>query len=323
MTTPHHPRPARALVAGGLGFIGAHLTRALLAEGWQVDVVDNLITGTEHALDDVADDPRLTVTIADAADPIAGDGPYALVVHLASPASPVHYLEHPIATLHAGSRVTENLLEVARRDGARFVLSSTSEVYGDPLVHPQSETYWGNVNPIGPRSVYDEAKRYAEALTAAYRREFGTDSIILRLFNTYGPGMDIDDGRAVPAFIAAALHARPLVLHGDGSQTRSFCYVADTVAAIMAAARGSHPGPINIGNDDEISLLEMAQLVVELTDSESPIVTAPRPVDDPERRKPDLARAREHLGWEPSTPLRTGVARTIEWYAARRVSPEA
>ena len=236
MTFSEHAPRRRALVAGGLGFIGAHVTRALLAGGWTVHVVDNLITGHEHALSDLADEPRLTVTIADASEPITAADPYSLVVHLASPASPVHYLRHPIATLHAGSRVTENLLELARRDGARFILSSTSEVYGDPLVHPQNETYWGNVNPIGPRSVYDEAKRYAEALTAAYRREFGTDSIILRLFNTYGPGMSIDDGRAVPAFVAAALSSRPLVLHGDGSQTRSFCYVDDMVAAISDIA---------------------------------------------------------------------------------------
>ncbi|WP_294177967.1 NAD-dependent epimerase/dehydratase family protein [uncultured Schumannella sp.] len=323
MTCSEHAPRGRALVAGGLGFIGAHVARALLAGGWAVHVVDNLITGDEHALSDLANEPRLTVTIADATEPVAAPDPYSLVVHLASPASPVHYLRHPIATLHAGSRVTENLLELARRDGARFILSSTSEVYGDPLVHPQSETYWGNVNPIGPRSVYDEAKRYAEALTAAYRREFGTDSIILRLFNTYGPGMSVDDGRAVPAFVAAALSSRPLVLHGDGSQTRSFCYIDDTVAAIVAAAGSTHEGPINVGNDDEIPLIEMARLVVELTASDSPIIAAPRPIDDPERRKPDLTRAREHLGWQPRTSLRDGLARTIEWYAALRGSPEA
>ncbi len=242
------------------------------------------------------------------------DQTFDLVLHFASPASPPRYLAHPIETLHAGSTVTEALLNVARRDGARFILASTSEVYGDPHVHPQVESYWGNVSSTGPRSVYDEAKRYAEAITFAYRGYFETNTGVVRLFNTYGPRMDPDDGRAVPAFAKAALNNRPIPLHGDGSQTRSLCYIDDQVDGILRLAASTESGPINIGNPHEQSLLEIAQLVIELAGSTSEIELHPRPVDDPERRQPDITKAQTLLGWSPRIDVREGLTRTIEWF---------
>lgn len=305
-----------ALVAGGSGFVGSHLVDRLLGDDWHVLAVDNFITGRRSNLahlDEVAEFKMIDI---DAADASTLAGPFDLVLHFASPASPPRYMAHPIETLHAGSVVTEALLEVARRDDARFVLASTSEVYGDPSIHPQPESYWGNVNPNGPRSVYDEAKRYAEAITAAYRRSFGTNTGIVRIFNTYGPRMDPDDGRAIPAFIRAALAGQPLPIHGDGSQTRSLTFVDDLVSGILALAATDHPGPVNLGNPREQSLLEIAQMIISMTGDRSTVEFHPRPIDDPERRRPDIRLAREILGWEPQISAEEGLTTTIEWFAA-------
>jgi dTDP-glucose 4,6-dehydratase len=306
----------RALVAGGSGFLGSHLVDRLLGDGWHVVAVDNFITGRRSNLAHLDGVAEFEFVAIDAADVAQLPGPFELVLHFASPASPPHYMAHPIETLHAGSNATEALLEVARRDGARFLLASTSEVYGDPSVHPQPESYWGNVNPNGPRSVYDEAKRYAEALTAAYRRSFGVETTMVRIFNTYGPRMDPDDGRAVPAFIKAALKGDPLPIHGDGSQTRSLTYVDDLVTGILALAFSGHPGPINVGNPREQTLLEIAELIIARTGGRSSLEFHPRPIDDPERRQPDISLAREVLGWEPRISAEDGLASTIEWFAA-------
>ncbi|WAB84022.1 GDP-mannose 4,6-dehydratase [Microcella daejeonensis] len=251
----------------------------------------------------------------DAAEALDVGGRFDLVLHFASPASPPHYMAHPIATLHAGSNATEALLEVARRDGARFVLASTSEVYGDPLVHPQPESYWGNVNPNGPRSVYDEAKRYAEALTAAYRRTFGVNTGMVRIFNTYGPRMDPNDGRAVPAFIMAGLSGQDLPLHGDGTQTRSLTYVKDLVRGILLLAESDYGDPVNLGNPREQTLREIAELIIELTGGRSGIVAHPRPTDDPGRRRPDITLARSLLSWEPTMSAEDGLRITVDWFA--------
>jgi dTDP-glucose 4,6-dehydratase len=245
-------------------------------------------------------------------------GPVDLVLHFASPASPLDYLKMPIETLKVGSLGTLHTLGLAHEKGARYVLASTSEVYGDPLQHPQSEDYWGNVNPVGPRGVYDEAKRFSEAMTTAYRTSKGTDTGIVRIFNTYGPRMRADDGRAIPAFISQALDGRPLTVAGDGSQTRSICYVDDTVRGILAMAFSDHAGPVNIGNPDELSMLRLAQWIVELTCSSSPIGFVDLPVDDPKVRRPDTARAEQVLGWRPTVPSEEGLRRTVEWFAARR-----
>ncbi|PPF82461.1 epimerase [Subtercola sp. Z020] len=305
---------SKALIAGGAGFVGSHLTDRLLDQGWQVTVVDNLITGFENNLAHHRDNPRFTFLQQNAEDAGHIDDTFDLVLHFASPASPPRYLAHPIETMHAGSNVTEALLRVAQRDGARFILSSTSEVYGDPSVHPQTEEYWGNVSSTGPRSVYDEAKRYAEALTFAFQRTFGVDTGIVRLFNTYGPRMDPDDGRAVPAFVKAALAGAPIPLHGDGSQTRSLCFIDDQVDGILALAASSEPGPINIGNPHEQSLLEIAELVIDLTGSPSTVELHPRPVDDPERRQPDITKAQALLSWNPRVDVVEGLTRTIDWF---------
>lgn len=304
----------RALVAGGSGFVGSHLVDALVAGGWDVVVLDNLITGRRSNLAHVLE--LITLVERNAENALEVDGSFDLVMHFASPASPPLYMAHPLETLHAGSTATEALLEVARRDDARFVLASTSEVYGDPQVHPQPESYWGYVNPNGPRSVYDEAKRYAEAITASYRRTFQVNTGIVRIFNTYGPRMDPEDGRAVPAFIRAGLDDRPIPLHGDGSQTRSLTYVDDLVRGIMALAESEEAGPINIGNPREQTLLEVAQLVAELTGSRSGIEFHPRPTDDPERRCPDITLATELLGWTPIVAAEDGLRRTVEWFEA-------
>ncbi|CAN5126243.1 GDP-mannose 4,6-dehydratase [soil metagenome] len=308
----------RVLLAGGAGFVGSHLADQLLRDGSDVVVVDNLITGFEANIGHLRDDPRFTFVNDDAVHAEAIHGPFDMVLHFASPASPPRYLAHPIETLHAGSSVTEALLNVARRDGARFILASTSEVYGDPSVHPQSEAYWGNVSSTGPRSVYDEAKRYAEAITFAYHRSFGVDTGVIRLFNTYGPRMDPDDGRAVPAFVKAALGNDPIPLHGDGTQTRSLCFVDDQVRGILAMAASHESGPINIGNPHEQSLLEIAEAIIRLSGSTSTVQLHPRPVDDPERRQPDITLATEVLSWTPLVHVEDGLNRTIEWFRNER-----
>jgi dTDP-glucose 4,6-dehydratase len=310
------------LVAGGAGFIGSHLIDRLLERGDEVVCVDDLSTGRRTTAERHLGHERYAfvehdVTHADLAAVVDGVGvDFDAVIHLASPASPPAYLARPIETLDAGSTGTRNLLEIARRSGARFMLASTSEVYGDPLEHPQAEGYHGNVNPVGVRSVYDEAKRFAESLTAAYARQYGLDVRIARIFNTYGPRMQPDDGRVVTNFIHQALAGEPLTLYGDGEQTRSFCYVDDEVAGLLALLDGDEPGPVNIGNPDEVTMRQLADLVIELTESRSTVESHPAPVDDPQRRRPDITLARRRLGWEPVVDLRDGLARTIESFRA-------
>jgi dTDP-glucose 4,6-dehydratase len=305
------------VVTGGCGFVGSHLCDLLLDSGVEVVCVDNFLTGTEDNVVHRQPDDRFELMVHDVTDPIPIPGEVDLVLHLASPASPQDYLRLPVQTLQAGSLGTFSALELAREKKARFVLASTSEVYGDPLEHPQRESYWGNVNPVGPRSVYDEAKRFAEAATTAYRTEHGVDTAIVRIFNTFGPRMRAQDGRAVPTFIRQALAGEPLTVTGDGSQTRSLCYVDDTVRGILAVAAGSYPGPVNLGNPAEITVLELAHLVRELTGSTAPVEFVDRPVDDPERRRPDIALAWEQFGWKPETDPRKGLSTTIDWFTAQ------
>jgi dTDP-glucose 4,6-dehydratase len=306
----------RAVVAGGAGFIGSHLCARLRDSGTQVVCVDDFSTGAAENLAGLLEDPQFTLERRDVCEPFDIPGPVDLVVNLASPASPRDYALHPVETLKAGSQGTLHTLELALSKGARYVLASTSEVYGDPLVHPQVESYWGNVNPVGPRSQYDEAKRYAEALTTAYRTARGADTVIVRIFNTYGPRMRPNDGRAVPNFVTQALAGRPLTVAGDGSQTRSLCYVDDMVTAILAAARSGHPGPINLGNPAELTILDLAMRVRELCSSDSPIVFVDRPVDDPGLRMPDISLAQSVLGWRPSVDLEEGLKATIDWFSS-------
>ncbi|MFD1660146.1 UDP-glucuronic acid decarboxylase family protein [Streptomyces caeni] len=307
----------RVVVTGGCGFVGSHLCDLLLDSGVEVVCVDNFLTGTKDNVVHRQLDDRFELMVHDVTDPIPIPGEVDLVLHLASPASPQDYLRLPVQTLQAGSLGTFSALELAREKKARFVLASTSEVYGDPLEHPQRESYWGNVNPVGPRSVYDEAKRFAEAATTAYRTEHGVDTAIVRIFNTFGPRMRAEDGRAVPNFIRQALAGEPLTVTGDGSQTRSMCYVGDTVRGILAVAAGSHPGPVNLGNPAETTVLELAHLVRELTGSAAPVEFVDRPVDDPERRRPDIALAWEQFGWKPETDPRKGLSTTIDWFTAQ------
>ncbi|WP_030664133.1 NAD-dependent epimerase/dehydratase family protein [Streptomyces cellulosae] len=307
----------RALVTGGAGFVGSHLCRRLLATGADVVCLDNLATGSRANVADLQRHDGFRFVRADATDPAAWralPGRFDLVLHFACPASPADYLRLPLETLAVGSDGTRHALDRTRRDEARFVLASTSEVYGDPLEHPQPETYWGNVNPVGPRSVYDESKRFAEALVTAHRGVHGTDAAIVRIFNTYGPRMRGGDGRAVPTFVAQALDGAPLTVAGDGGQTRSLCYVDDTVDGILALAASDEPGPVNIGGTDEITMLELARRIVDLTGSASRIRFVERPVDDPGRRKPDTRLARERLGWRPEVDWNEGLARTIDWF---------
>ncbi|QKW22930.1 NAD-dependent epimerase/dehydratase family protein [Kitasatospora sp. NA04385] len=312
-------RVRRAVVTGGAGFVGSHLCDRLREEGASVVCVDNLLTGSVDNLAARDGDPGFVLDRSDVSEEFDVEGPVDLVLHLASPASPHDYARHPIATLRAGAHGTLNALELARRKGARFLLASTSEVYGDPLVHPQVESYWGNVNPVGPRSQYDEAKRFAEALTTAYRSALGVDTVIVRLFNTYGPRMRPTDGRAVPTFITQALAGQPLTVTGDGAQTRSICYVDDTVSGILAAAAGGHPGPVNIGNPVELSVLELAERIRELCSSTSPVEFVERPGDDPTLRRPDIGLARSAFGWQPVVDFEKGLAMTIDWFA--RLTP--
>jgi dTDP-glucose 4,6-dehydratase len=300
-----------SLVTGGAGFLGSHLCDHLLARGHRVICVDNLETGSLANVSHLRNDAFRFETV-DITSHYEIDEPVDFVYHMASPASPIDYARLPLHTLKVGAYGTHNTLGLAKRHRARFLLASTSEVYGDPLVHPQPESYWGNVNPIGPRGVYDEAKRYAEALTMAYLRQQGVDTCIVRIFNTYGPRMRPNDGRAVPTFLRQALEDKPLTVFGDGSQTRSFCFVDDLVRGLVALAESELHEPVNIGNPDEMSLLEMAELVIGLTESRSEIVFEALPMDDPKVRQPDITRAKQLLGWEPEIDLRTGLRRTIE-----------
>jgi dTDP-glucose 4,6-dehydratase len=307
------------LITGAAGFLGSHLSDRFLAEGHEVVGVDNLITGDSSNLAHLQHDQRFRFSRQDVSRALEVDGSVDGVLHFASPASPIDYLEHPIATLDVGSLGTRNALELARARGARFFMASTSEVYGDPLEHPQRETYWGNVNPIGPRSVYDEAKRFSEALTMAYHRQHGLDTRIVRIFNTYGPRMRARDGRVVSNFVVQALAGEPLTMYGDGSQSRSFCYVSDEVDGIYRLFMHGDAEPTNIGNPDEFTVRELADLVLELTGSKSKIVARPLPIDDPKVRRPDITRAREMLGWSPRVPLREGLRHTIEWFKGQGV----
>ncbi len=303
----------RALITGGAGFLGSHLADALLADGWKVVVVDNLLTGRRNNLAHLEDEPRFEFAEKDICQPF-DVGKVDYVFHFASPASPEDYHKHGIETLQVGSIGTFNALEVARKYGAKYLLSSTSECYGDPLEHPQKETYWGHVNPVGPRSVYDEAKRFAEAATVAYSRYHKVDIRIARIFNTYGPRMQIRDGRVVPNFMRQALTGEDLTIYGDGSQTRSFCYVSDEIDGFMRLAKSDEHMPVNIGNPIEFTILECAQLVLKVTGSNSRTRNVPLPQDDPRQRRPDIAKARQLLGWEPKTVLESGLRLSLEYF---------
>ena len=302
---------ATCLVTGGAGFLGSHLCDYLLARGNRVICVDNLETGSLSNIEHIRTDD-FEFLMVDITEHYEIAEPVDFVYHMASPASPIDYARLPLHTLKVGAYGTHNSLGLAKVKRARFLLASTSEVYGDPQVHPQSEDYWGNVNPIGPRGVYDEAKRYAEALTMAYYRQQGVNTCIVRIFNTYGPRMRPHDGRAIPTFMRQALTDKPVTVFGDGSQTRSFCFVEDLVRGLVGLAESDAHEPVNIGNPDEMTLLEMAQLVVELTESRSEILFEALPIDDPQIRQPDITRARDLLGWEPAVELREGLRRTIE-----------
>ena len=302
-----------ALVTGGAGFLGSHLADALLAEGHAVVAVDNLLTGRAINLDHLAREPRFELRQLDITQPFDA-GPVDYVFHFASPASPVDYMLHGVETLKVGSLGTFHALDVACRYGAKFFLASTSECYGDPLQHPQKETYWGNVNPIGPRSVYDEAKRFAEAATMAYHRYHKLDTRIVRIFNTYGPRMQLNDGRVIPNFMKQALRGEDLTVYGDGSQTRSFCYVSDEVDGILRLARSDEHQPVNIGNPSEFTILECARQVLAVTGSKSKLRFEALPQDDPKQRRPDISRARSLLGWEPRTDLEAGLTLSLEYF---------
>ncbi len=306
----------RVLITGAAGFLGSHLCDRFLQDGHSVVGLDNFITGSPDNIAHLAGNPRFEFVRHNISSYTYVAGDLDGVLHFASPASPIDYLEHPIPTLKVGSLGTHNALGLALAKGARFMLASTSEVYGDPLVHPQPEEYWGNVNPVGPRGVYDEAKRFAEAMTMAYHRAHGLDTRIVRIFNTYGPRMRPFDGRVVSNFIVQSILGRPLTLYGDGSQTRSFCYVEDEVEGLYRLFDRGDANPTNIGNPVEFTVRQLAELVLELTGSSSPIQEMPLPEDDPKVRQPDITRARQWLGWEPKIDLRTGVLRTIEYFRA-------
>jgi dTDP-glucose 4,6-dehydratase len=301
-----------SVVTGGAGFLGSHLCDELLSRGHRVICVDNLETGTLANIEHIRSKDFVHLNL-DIIEPYHVEEPVDFVYHLASPASPIDYLRLPLHTLKVGSYGTHHTLGLAKKHRARFLIASTSEVYGDPKEHPQPETYWGHVNPIGPRGVYDEAKRYAEALTMAYHRQQGVDTAIVRIFNTYGPRMRPNDGRAIPTFLRQALQDRPITVFGDGSQTRSFCYVEDEIRGLIALAESGHHMPVNIGNPNEFTLLELAQTVLEVTGSRSEIVYEALPTDDPQVRQPDITLAREILEWEPKVGLREGLERTIKF----------
>ncbi len=304
----------RVLITGGAGFLASHLTDKFLADGHEVVGLDNFITGSPDNIAHLAGNPGYKFVRHDVSNFIFIEGKLDGVLHLASPASPIDYLEHPIPTLKVGALGTHNALGLAKAKDARFFLASTSEVYGDPLIHPQPETYWGNVNPVGPRGVYDEAKRFAEAITMAYHRYHGLDTRIVRIFNTYGPRMRPRDGRVVSNFIVQALKGEPITIYGDGSQTRSFCYVEDEVDGLYRLFMHGDSEPTNIGNPVEFTVRQLAEMVVELTGTKAPIVHHALPVDDPKVRQPDITNARKKLGWEPKVPLREGLVRTIEYF---------
>jgi dTDP-glucose 4,6-dehydratase len=307
---------ARVVVTGGAGFLGSHLCRALLERDDEVVAMDNLVTGSVDNIEELFG-AGFTFVEHDVSNYVWVPGHVDAVMHLASPASPADFERIPIQILKVGGLGTHNTLGLALAKGARYFLASTSEVYGDPLVHPQPEEYWGNVNPIGPRGVYDEAKRYAEAMTMAYHRHHGVDVRIVRIFNTYGPRMRPDDGRAVSNFLVQAMRGEPITIFGDGSQTRSFTYVDDEIRGFLALLDSEQTGPINIGNDNEFTIAQLAELIVEVTNSSSELVYLPLPVDDPMQRKPDLTKARTLLGWEPTVQLREGIERTAEYFASR------
>src|SRR5919112_4592864 len=305
----------RVLITGAAGFLGSHLCDRFIKEGYSVIAMDNLITGDLKNIEHLFHLQDFEFYHHDVTKFIHIPGDLDYILHFASPASPIDYLKIPIQTLKVGAMGTHNCLGLAKAKNARILVASTSEVYGDPLVHPQTEEYWGNVNPVGPRGVYDEAKRFSEAMTTAYRTSKGTDTGIVRIFNTYGPRMRPDDGRAIPAFVGQALSGRPVTVAGDGSQTRSICYVEDTVRGILALAFSGHEGPVNIGNPDELSMLRLAQWIVELTGSESTVEFIDLPVDDPKVRRPDTRRAEELLDWRPTVPSEEGLRRTVAWFA--------
>ena len=303
-----------ALVTGGAGFLGSHLCQRLLNEGYSVICMDNLITGDAENIRHLIDNPNFVYIQQDVTKYIEVEGSLDWVFHFASPASPIDYLKYPIQTLKVGALGTHNTLGLAKAKRAKFMLASTSEVYGDPQVHPQPEDYWGNVNPIGPRGVYDEAKRFAEALTIAYHREHNIDVRIVRIFNTYGPRIRTDDGRAIPTFITQALRGEDLTIFGDGSQTRSFCYVDDLIDGIMKLMEVEYHFPLNLGNPEEITILGLARLIINLTASKSRIKFLPLPQDDPKVRRPDITRAKKLLSWEPKVSLTQGLLSTIEYF---------
>lgn len=312
----------RLVVTGGAGFLGSHLCERYLGDGHDVVAVDNYLTGSPENVAHLARHARFELIVADVCGGLHVDGRVDGVLHLASPASPIDYLEYPLETLDVGSNGTRAALDLARTKDARFLLASTSEVYGDPAVHPQPESYWGNVNPTGPRSVYDEAKRFAEALTMAYHRTHGVETRIARIFNTYGPRMRPHDGRVVTNFIVQALLGEPLTVYGDGSQTRSFCYVTDEVDGLVRLLELGDAMPTNIGNADEYTMQELAALVIELSGSSSRIERRPLPEDDPRMRRPDISKARSQLGWAPTIDVREGLVRTIEYFRDRRAADD-
>jgi len=314
---------ARAVVTGGAGFLGSHLGRRLLADGWDVVCIDNLLTGDLRNVEDLYGNRHFRFVRADVTEYIHVPGPVDAVLHFASPASPIDYAQLPIQTLKVGSLGTHKALGLAKEKGATFLLASTSEVYGDPLVHPQREDYWGNVNPIGPRGVYDEAKRFAEAMTMAYHRSHGVDTRIVRIFNTYGEGMRLADGRALPTLLTQALQGEDLTVFGDGSQTRSFSYVSDLIEGILLLLNSSERLPVNLGNPREMSILRFAEVIRERTGSSSPIVFRSLPQDDPKVRQPDISKARRVLGWEPKVSLEEGLDRTIPYFRKRLQEPVA
>jgi dTDP-glucose 4,6-dehydratase len=310
-------RLGRIVITGGAGFIGSHLAERALAEGKSVHVVDNLITGSLDNVAHLRSEPRFSFDRHDVSVPFEVDGEVDGIFHFASPASPEDYLRHPIPTLKVGSLGTHNVLGLAKAKGAPVVVASTSEVYGDPKVHPQTEDYWGNVNPVGPRSCYDEAKRFAEAMTMAYHRMHGVRTRIVRIFNTYGPRMRLEDGRVLPNFLCQALRGQPLTIYGDGSQTRSFCYVDDLVEGVWRLIQKEEPYPVNIGNPDEMTILQFAERILAATGSKSPMARKPLPTDDPKVRRPDITRARTLLGWTPKVPLEVGLEKTVRDFRGR------